>query len=171
MKPCVIIHRLSEENLNISLSIKVRKVFHDDCLWIYQWRNHPATRKFSRDAEPISYEAHCEWFRRTLNAQNRRLLVVEEYGEPIGVIRFDFINDDLGSAEISIYVDPEKHGAGLGYKTLQAGIAGIMEDAVGKALKRFVATVNEGNRVSQALFLKAGFVPAGVIYIKEVNDE
>ncbi len=116
---------------------------------IHAWRDHPATRGVSRNAEPIAWNDHIAWLERTLADPNRTLLVGMVGDLPVGVIRFDRL--DAKSAEVSLYLDPALHGLGLGRAML---LAGERAAAAGIAVH---AEVLEGNDGSAALFDSAGY--------------
>ena len=84
----------------------------DDAALMLAWRNDPATRSMSHDAEMIAGADHREWLRRTLADPSRMLMMASVGARPVGVIRFDREPDD--HARVSLYLDPSLHGLGLG---------------------------------------------------------
>jgi UDP-2,4-diacetamido-2,4,6-trideoxy-beta-L-altropyranose hydrolase len=116
---------------------------------MHEWRDHPATRGVSRNAEPIAWKDHIGWLERTLADPNRTLLVGMVGDLPVGVIRFDRL--DERAAEVSLYLDPALHGLGLGRAMLLAG-----ERAAAAGIDVH-AEVLEGNDGSAALFDSAGY--------------
>jgi UDP-2,4-diacetamido-2,4,6-trideoxy-beta-L-altropyranose hydrolase len=129
-------------------TVRVRKVAREDSDLVYRWRNDPVTRIASRNADEIGPQQHAVWLGRTLNDADKLLLLGEVGQVPVGVIRFD--RRDAGMVEVSLYLDPELHGLGLGAGLLRAG-----EDAarawIGRKLT-FAAKVRGGNsRVRKVL--------------------
>lgn len=141
-----------------------------DCQWMYAWRNHPVTRQYASDPKPIDNRKHCAWFEQALTLPSRKLLVVEKGGIPVGVIRFD-LSDDRKKACVSIYIDPDKHGQGLGFETMQQGIDWLRREKTGDNIEELVATVRQGNVPSQALFKKAGFVEKSGNYRRPLHSD
>lgn len=114
------------------------------------WRDHHSVRKASRQQDPISLEAHKQWFERTLTGEERQLFVGEIGGHPVGFIRLD--RSDGGSFEISFYVDPALDGLGLGMRLLSAVEAMVPFGAT------IFGEVLPDNLKSGHLFKKLGYV-------------
>lgn len=132
----------------LASSVTVRPATTDDAGRMHRWRNDPATRAVSRQAEAINWDSHITWLDRTL-ADPARTLMIGMVGQvPVGVIRFDTL--DEGSAEVSLYLDPALVGLGLGKAMLLAG-----EAAVGS--REVLAEVLDGNIGSARLFESAGY--------------
>ena len=119
-------------------------------LWL--WRNHPVTRSVSRDAAQIAWPDHQAWLQRTLDNNRRRLWLARIGTTPVGVIRFDAQGERRH--EVSLYLDPEMHGLGLGAALLNAGERLLVAQA-GQA--RVEAEVLPDNQTSHRLFLAAGY--------------
>jgi pseudaminic acid synthase len=127
----------------------VRRATHDDALDVLGWRNDPTTRAMSRDTDVIEEEVHLAWFERALGDPRLLLLIGEEGGAKVGMVRID--RGEI--SEISININPLYRGRGRGGALLA------------KALACFdgplLAEVKHGNAASKRLFAKAGFVLAG----------
>jgi RimJ/RimL family protein N-acetyltransferase len=82
----------------------------------------------------------------------------------VGVIRFDI---EGSSAEISIYLDPDQRGRGLGPATLAAGSAWI--GVAREQVTRLTAVISDENAASLRAFEKAGFRRAGNVWICEIG--
>lgn len=102
----------------ILVSIQVRPASIDDAKNLYDWRNHPLIRSVSRNSHPIDFNSHMNWFRDALKSVEKLILVGELFGNPIGVVRFDF-NESQNEAEVSIYLNPEKFSNGFGGELLR----------------------------------------------------
>jgi UDP-2,4-diacetamido-2,4,6-trideoxy-beta-L-altropyranose hydrolase len=136
-------------------TLYLRPATQDDAVTMHRWRDHPLTRAMSHDAAPIDFAAHLGWLTRALADRQRRLFVAAVGSIDVGVIRFDAADD--ASQTVSLYLDPDLHGLGLGPAMLRAGEARLQADGV--AVRRFVAEVLERNRGSQRLFADAGYRP------------
>lgn len=123
-----------------------------DAHLLWQWRNHPVTRAVSRDAAQIDWPRHQAWLQRTLEDSGRKLWLARIGPTPVGVIRFDALGADRH--EVSLYLDPELHGLGLGAALLGAGERLLGEQAGHVCIE---AEVLPDNQVSHRLFLGAGY--------------
>lgn len=133
--------------------LRLRPATMDDAALLHMWRNDPATRSMSINTEEIAYEGHVRWLTAVLKAPTRKLYVAMVGDKPVGVIRFDLLGD--GAWEISLYMDPDLQGLGLGKRMLLAG-----EEAVaraGQAMTEFHAQVVTGNVASMRMFESAGY--------------
>lgn len=115
------------------------------------WRNHPSIRAVSRQSTEIPFEDHLAWLERTLDRSDRHLWVAMAGTRAVGVIRFDE-RPAAGHAEVSLYLDPDLQGLGLGGQLLAAGEARLRG-----RITAIDAEVLPGNEASQALFRSAGY--------------
>jgi UDP-2,4-diacetamido-2,4,6-trideoxy-beta-L-altropyranose hydrolase len=136
-------------------AISLRPATIDDAAVAHAWRNDARTLRHFRDPEPVSWDQHLGWWRRTLDDVQRRLLIARCGNKAVGSVRFDFTGD---SAEISLYIDPELTGLGLGKAMLEASQRWITAQA--PRINRVVAEVLPGNTASAGAFRAAGFSPA-----------
>ena len=95
----------------MSDTIKPRTATIQDADLLLEWRNDPKTRKASHNMEEVQRDEHISWLIKTLNNRNRRLLIAEESGVPIGTIRADYSN---GMFELLWTVAPNARGRGVG---------------------------------------------------------
>lgn len=135
-------------------TLQVRAATADDAALVHRWRNHEGTRAVSRNTSPIPWAAHQAWFDKTLADARRRMLIGMVGEVPVAVFRFDELAD-RGEVEVSLYLDPELHGLGLGAALMRAAHAD-WEQTVAQG-EAFVATVMAGNIASQRLFQSAGY--------------
>ena len=70
-----------------------RDAEHKDCEWILACRNDPETRRQSFHTDEISLEEHTAWFTRSLAMIDRKIIIAENEGTPIGVVRLDRLDD------------------------------------------------------------------------------
>lgn len=125
-----------------------------DCDLIWKWRNDPRTRRNAFSTDAISLDSHRQWFARTLANPDRHLLLGHVGRERVGVLRFDRLPEGW---EISVYLDPNLQGLGLGPRLIAAGSRWLAATADDPPL--IVARVRPENTASRRAFLKAGFVP------------
>jgi RimJ/RimL family protein N-acetyltransferase len=86
-----------------------------------------------------------------LNDPSRLLFIGEVGSTPVGVIRLDRLSAEC--AEVSLFLDPQLHGLGLGTHLLRAG----EPHASRLGTTRLLATVLPGNESSRRLFASAGY--------------
>lgn len=147
----------------LNAAMTVRKAEKSDGDLLFAWRNDERIRRLSRDPAPLEYQAHLNWLARTLENPDVELLLLGAAGCDMACIRFDCQND---SATLSIYVDPDLQGKGIGRGALLSGIAWLREKRPG--LKKLFAVVLESNRASHQLFLSSGFSPAQTSYVLDL---
>ena len=89
--------------------MKIRQANIDDSNDIFEWRNDPITRQMSCDSDVVTFSTHNKWFENSLHNKNRYLLIAEEEGRKISVVRFD-IKKEKSTAEININLNPLERG-------------------------------------------------------------
>jgi UDP-2,4-diacetamido-2,4,6-trideoxy-beta-L-altropyranose hydrolase len=144
--------------------IQVREAVAADGRPMFEWRNHESVRMMSRRPEPVGWEEHEAWLLAVGADANRVLLIGEQAGRPIGVVRFD-VHD--GDAEVSIYRVPASADRGLGARLLRAAerwLAARRPDVM-----RLTAEVLDDNERSHRLFQSAGYQPRSSTYEKRVH--
>jgi RimJ/RimL family protein N-acetyltransferase len=142
-----------------SSSLRVRPATSDDSRNLFEWRNDAQTRAVSLSSDEITWPDHDRWYTASL-ANARRLIYIAEMQlattspEPVGMVRFDI--DDAGQfAEVSINLNPDARGKGLGTATLVEGIRQFESDR--PELQGTTAQIRDSNAPSIAIFTKAGF--------------
>jgi RimJ/RimL family protein N-acetyltransferase len=119
---------------------------------LYFWRNHPSTRRYFYNKNPICFDDHKIWFEGALKRDDTFLYIVESVQEgPLGVVRFELIGN---CAEVHIYLVPEKQGHGFGAKVLNTAIVEITSKY---PINSFNAHVLPQNVASIKIFKRAGF--------------
>jgi UDP-2,4-diacetamido-2,4,6-trideoxy-beta-L-altropyranose hydrolase len=119
---------------------------------IYAWRNDPHVRRFSRSSAEISLADHSRWLSGVLNDHSKRLLIAEDGEGSLGVVRFDISGQ---TAEISIYLVPERIGFGLGASLLIAAGAWLQSHV--PEVKKIIAEILPSNKASIELFGSCGY--------------
>jgi GNAT superfamily N-acetyltransferase len=148
--------------------VTVRPAIADDARLLWHWRNDPVTRASSRSHESIPLDRHVDWLRTTLERPDRRLLVGERGGEPVGTVRWDL--RDHGEWEVSITVAPHARGTGLAGPLLRAAEEWLAQSSAtppgqdlspppGGELAAYLAVVHRDNDPSRRLFLSSGYLP------------
>lgn len=150
----------------LASTLQVRPATLDDGALLHSWRDHPQTRAVSGNSAPIPLDGHMDWLARKLCDAGCRLFVAEIGGTAVGSIRFDRQAD--GAWEVSLYLDPDLIGLGLGRYLLQAGEQ-AMHTEIGEQIA-FIAAVMPGNETSARLFTNAGYSGGPLRYAKQVAE-
>ncbi|MCK4379248.1 MAG: GNAT family N-acetyltransferase, partial [Deltaproteobacteria bacterium] len=133
--------------------IDLRRAEESDSEKIHAWRNAEITRLFSFSGAEISLEEHQQWFRKSLDDDRCVLLVGEQNGQPVGVLRYDFLSDL--KVLVSVYLVPARHGQGLGRSLIRVGSSWIRSRY--PVCKTIQAEVLKENAAGRKAFLAAGF--------------
>jgi RimJ/RimL family protein N-acetyltransferase len=138
------------------MDIRLRPAEEDDAHLLFQWRNDPVSARNSLNNNPLEWNEHKAWLDQSLKNPTREILIGFWGGnydyEPIhscGTIRFDELPAGLG-LEVSINIDPNLRGRGLGRDLLRAGIERHSN-------RRLFATIRGENVASLIIFLASGF--------------
>jgi RimJ/RimL family protein N-acetyltransferase len=146
--------------------IEFRKAGWEDCELLFRWRNDPRTRKYSLNPGVLEEAEHRKWFASSVENDRRILLLACAESKVVGVLRFDLVDESLRTAEVSIYVDPERHGQGLGKEILKGAEVWLKENT---QIERLQAKVVQDNRPSVGIFKGCGFRKKYVFFEKEVS--
>lgn len=146
-------------------TLRLRPAAVEDGQMLHRWRNHPAVRAVSGTKDPIPVADHLGWLQRVLAAGDRWLFVAEVGRLPVGCIRFDRLAADR--VEVSLYLDPELQGLGLGQRLLLGGEQ-AMRGHLGHGFT-VDASVLPGNAPSQQLFEACGYHGGPLQYQKTVG--
>jgi RimJ/RimL family protein N-acetyltransferase len=142
----------------LSAELRLRPAMASDACIAHKWRQDPRTRAHFRDSRDVPWEEHASWWEGTLKNPLRRLLVACCGRLPVGILRFDL---SASSAEISLYLDPELTGVGLGTRSLVEAKRWIASEE--PSVRRLTAQVMETNSASAAAFASAGFTRVGPV--------
>lgn len=146
--------------------MSARIVTESDGDLLFAWRNHERTRRLSHDPRPFNYEAHLRWLAKTLSDPNVDLLLLDVSGLDMACVRFDCQGE---TATLSIYVDPDQQGRGVGNHALTTAIDWLKMRR--PTLKQLNASVMEPNRASHQLFLSSGFKLEQRSYVLDLQRE
>ncbi len=152
-------------NRLLAVAVEIRRAQPGDCDYVFAWRNHPETRRYSLDSAEIDWQTHSDWFARVLADPERELLIAEEDGRPVGVLRYDL---EAGCARISIYLQPGLGGRGLGVRLLLAAEAWLCRER--GDVQALEAEIRVDNMASMAAFQAAGFSSMRTLLRKELRD-
>lgn len=145
-------------------AIELRQAQAEDALLLFDWRNHSSVRSTALTKEPISWGMHKKWFEASRENPNRCLLIAEYGRVPVGVVRFD--RNEM-SAEVSIYLNPDETGKGLGRPILQRGEEEAKE--TWPDIQSFTATILDNNVSSLKMFTLSGYEVVQHQFIKQVD--
>ena len=136
------------------MQIKIRHSTEDDCHDLLIWRNNPAIRQMCFDSSQIKEEEHKKWFDKKIKDKNTRIYIAEDAkGKKLGQVRFE-VNDE-NKAYISVNLNPEFLGQGLGHKIIRMATDIFLNER--KDINKIIAEVIEENTASQKAFEKAGY--------------
>ncbi|GAB4140322.1 MAG: hypothetical protein Tsb0016_07450 [Sphingomonadales bacterium] len=133
-------------------AMELRPVGEADGARLFQWRNDPATRRHALNPAPLDQAAHHAWLDAALADPQRLLWMGVLDRAAIGVLRFDLDGD---AALVSIYLDPARHGQGLGRALLRAGLARLARTH--PHIRLLEADVLDANGPSREIFEAVGF--------------
>lgn len=145
--------------------IALRQATEEDARPVWEWRNAPEIRATAIDTGEIPWEGHRDWFARRLSDPKSVMLIAEEGGADVGVVRFDLDGD---TATVSIFLAPGHAGRGMGRVILQAGERQV--ETLHPEIRRFLADVRPRNGASIALFRGADYRPILSSFERTVND-
>lgn len=132
--------------------IRLRPAAAADSDRVLAWRNHEATRRHALDAAPIDPARHASWFAERLRDADCVLLIGEDDGGPVGVLRYDLKG---AAARVSVYLVPERHGQGLGALLLHAGHLWLAANR--PQVRAIDAEVLADNHASRLAFAEVGY--------------
>lgn len=129
----------------------LRRATIDDSGTILTWRNDPDTRSASFSDRVISVEEHEAWLTaRLTSTHDESIWIIERDGRAVGNGRIKI--EDRDRAEISIVIDPDLRGQGLGCASIR-----LLVQAVRRMSRRPVAYIRPENERSIKAFNAAGF--------------
>lgn len=135
-----------------------RATASDECR-IFEWRNAPETRRYAFNPDAVAWEDHVRWFSDLLARTDRHLLIGELDSQPMGVLRYDVVNE---VAEVSIYLVPGCGGRGLGTALLKEGNAWVARHL--PQVTTLSAKILPDNIASRKSFAKAGYVESAGVF-------
>jgi len=136
-----------------SSAVTLEKATKEDLELTFSWQSKAEIRRYSRNAMPVEFENHQQWFLSSLAMQSRHIFIICFDGAKLGVLRLDEQHGDHNGTmyEISILVAPEAQGRKLALKAIHA----IPERFYTSGI---FAHVHPDNKASQQLFTQANFI-------------
>jgi len=131
---------------------QLRPAQPDDVEQVWRWRNAPTTRQHFFDSSPVSLKDHRAWWLENICKSDRVLLIGSVGAINIGVLRFDVSGV---KAVISIYIDPDLTGQGLGTSLTNKGLEWIKSSR--PDILTVEAQVKPANEASRRMFISTGF--------------
>jgi RimJ/RimL family protein N-acetyltransferase len=137
------------------MEITQRTATLSDAAILLTWRNNPSTREFSLHSEIILGDEHLEWITaRLARVPFEPFFLFAADNKAIGMSRLDAVSGSVNKFEISILVDPNQHGKGIGTRILNMTCDDFFSLYPDYTI---VARVHQYNYISQKLFTSAGF--------------
>lgn len=133
--------------------ISLRAAGIEDCRDLFKWRNRPEIRKYFFDSEEVDYDSHEKWFREKIKNPGTKIYIAVKGDRKIGVIRFEFLNND--TVTVSVNLNSEYFYRGLGKKIIIVGTNKFMSESAGKY--RVLARIKKENTHSIGAFSNAGY--------------
>lgn len=94
--------------------VRLREVRSTDVDTLYAWQCNPVTRMYSRVPTSPKYAEHTAWFEKRLAHAEWPMHLMLAGETPVGVVRLDPVTAGSYDFEVSILIDPNCHGQGLG---------------------------------------------------------
>ncbi|RKO21527.1 GNAT family N-acetyltransferase [Pseudarthrobacter phenanthrenivorans] len=135
--------------------LTIREGRLSDASVLFDWRNDERVRLVSRDTRTLSWEEHVDWLQSSLTNPKRMVFVAHIGAAPVGTVRYDQSDSDLSDWEVSIALNPERRGSGLGRRLLAASDRLLLE-TLGFPI-RIRAVVRTENNASNRLFETSGY--------------
>jgi ribosomal protein S18 acetylase RimI-like enzyme len=135
----------------------VRPVRREDSKRIWEIRNHPDVRVYTNNPEDFDFVSHDQWFeKKYFTGELNFCFVLETVGDAnvIGYCRYDR-EPEQSHHVISIALDPNHHGHGLGHLLLSESLQQFSNRG------RVWAEIKHTNIRSMKLFEKNHFVRVG----------
>lgn len=141
----------------IMTALSLRLATPDDMMTLFTWRNDAVTREMSIDTAPVELSSHEVWYRDALSRSSCLIYIVEQgdTADKVAMLRFE-TDSDKKQSNISINLNPQHRGRGLGQQCLDEGIK-LFKAAV-PSCERILAHIKASNVGSQKSFVRAGFV-------------
>lgn len=130
--------------------MELRRATINDMMDILAWRNDPDAVAMSKTGA-VDEAQHRNWFPRAIASRDRVILVAEQGGQKLGMVRFDQSGDVW---LVSINIAPEWRNKGYGSRALLEAIS-----ILGSCSLR--AEVRADNLTSIRIFEKCGFRQLG----------
>ena len=150
---------------------KFRLLRTQDAQEILEWRNHPEIFMFTSSGKPISPENHNKWMETRLTKLSISPIYILENNLTLGMFRVDSIYSNSTAREISILVNPNSLGVGIGSHMMDL----YFNDYVSDSRDKYFARIHKDNIKSQRFFEKHKFfklnkVDQFLLFQRKVSD-
>ena len=140
------------------MGIVLRDLLPTDAKKILAWRNDPDALKYSSRLYPIESIKHLAWYANRLKRVSEEpYWIVQFEHRDVGYIRFDQTSIPK-TYEVSIYLELNKRGIGLGSQTLSLGIEKLHQISGDGFV---IARTHKENLPSRQLFINSKFTELG----------
>ena len=143
--------------------MRIRRILASDIKHIFVWRNHDKIRENFFDSNEITFTDHEKWVLSMINSIKNELLLVSIERNDVGVVRFD-LSETI--AEVSIYLNPDFIGKGLGFNVLEIGLNWLKSHC--EKVNEVRSKILPSNLPSIKIFEKAGFNVDHICYKTEI---
>ncbi len=142
----------------------MRPITESDCELILTWRNSSSARKISQSAEELSEAEHAIWFESRIGRlASEPFWIMSKDGKDVGFVRLDFSDNKRNSFVVSIFLEPEFRGLGIGKQMLGLALNSVNSEY---GVYQYRAIIKRDNLGSIKLFKGLGFE-----FFAHVNDQ
>lgn len=138
----------------------LRRATMGDMRDIFEWNNHPLSRKNSFRSGPISWDEHERWFAERLGDDLTTIYILCSDDKKLGSARFE---EKQSSIRISIMLNPDYFGKRLGSELIRLATEKYIHEK--RPEKQIIAEVKGDNLPSKKSFLRAGFEEEYTVYV------
>ena len=131
----------------------LRLVTTEDVEDLFNWINHPLSRKNSFRSTPITWDEHKKWFaERLADSLTTIYILCSDKKEKLGSVRFEEKKDSI---RISVMLNPDFIGKKLGSELIRHGMERYIQEK--QPVQPVLAEIKGDNLPSKKAFLRAGF--------------
>lgn len=133
---------------------------------LFEWNNHPLSRKNSFRSDSITWEEHKRWFAERMADARTTIYILCSDRDKVGSVRFE---EKKNGVRISAMLNPNYIGKRLGSELIRLGTEKYIREK--KPAQPIIAEIKGDNLASKRAFLRAGFKEDYTVYIydKEVK--
>ena len=142
----------------------LRKVTKDDIMLLYNWANDNEVRKNAFNINYIYINVNKKWFEDKLNSERCDMFIYMYHSKPIGQVRVDYDEKDIGYIDYSVADGYRGYGHGK-------NIIHLVEREVAYKVVCLIALVKEDNIASKLVFEKNLYKKEAGIYIKTLSKK
>ena len=135
-----------------------RELLQEDLPQVLAWRNHPQVRRHMLTQHEISVEEHAHWFSQIQQNPQRRVVLVHEGKQALGLAHFAPVNPH-GVVDWGFYLTPEAP-RGSGSKLARVALDFAFKQ---QGWHKVCGQVISSNAASCRFHLKLGFSLEGVL--------